>query len=205
MVPGARERYFKKGEERNNHFTLSSRNFGKWFTAIQFLSPPSCYCCFPLSSWSLRPQREVLRFWLCVTWKQCFCYQGNRSGTVKLGSREHLCPWLDGEGPESTASSLKSVLWEETSDQEKFLDTISTCNLLASEKKNTALLLLTCQFLQSSTATLDHGLRCWQCASSRSSTVCILCATRHHCLHIHSPRFFIRPIISWSLRIDLAT
>lgn len=45
--------------------------------------------------------KEVLQFRLCVTRKQCICFQGNRSGTVKLrGSREHLCPSMDEEGPE---------------------------------------------------------------------------------------------------------
>lgn len=64
--------------------------------------------------------KEVLRFRLCVTRKQCICCQGNRSGTVKLRSREHLCPWMDEEGteavigPESTCSfrlQYQKKLW----------------------------------------------------------------------------------------------
>lgn len=39
---------------------MSSRNSGKQFAGIQFLSPPSCYCCFPLNSWSLQPERRFL-------------------------------------------------------------------------------------------------------------------------------------------------
>lgn len=56
--------------------------------------------------------KEVLRFGLCVTRKQYICCQGNRLGTVKPRSREHLCLWMDEErtgavtGPESTASDL---------------------------------------------------------------------------------------------------
>lgn len=49
-----------KGRGKKNHFTMSSRNSGSQFDGVQFLSLPPCYCCFPLSSWSLQPERRFL-------------------------------------------------------------------------------------------------------------------------------------------------
>lgn len=118
--------------------------------------------------------KEVLKFRLCVTRKQCICCQGNRSGTVKLRSREHLCPvngWRGTRaliGPESTTLVVNTPVWRNLWSKDVSWSNIYL-NLLTLYNKTriprnlkwyngkatlTASLLLNCQLLQSSTETV---------------------------------------------------
>lgn len=58
LVPG--KGILKGRGKKESFYHVLKKNSGKQFAGIQFLSPLSCYCCFPLNSWSLQPERRFL-------------------------------------------------------------------------------------------------------------------------------------------------